>query len=74
MHAERRDDRGDAQVDPKFFTTREIARIFRVTRATAVRWCQEGTRFPGAFQAGRPWLVPESDVLALTNRPSGSTR
>lgn len=41
----------------EFYTTSEIAEIWKVSRRRVTTFCQEG-RIEGAFLKGKTWLIP----------------
>lgn len=62
-------------MDDEFYTVDELARIFKVSKATIRVWLNND-RFPNAFKTSESdkaqWRVPKSDVRALAQKEYGS--
>lgn len=47
-------------ISDEVLTVQEVARLFKVSRVTVWRWCQQGT-LP-AFKVGRGWRMRRGEV------------
>ncbi len=59
-----------AGVNPKLFTVKDLAILFRKDEETIRCWIRDGDVFPGAFKVTGGWYVPGGDVKHLMNRPT----
>ena len=53
--------------------TPEVAERFKVSEATARRWCQRGL-FPNARRIGKTWVIPASDLEGFERPRPGPKR
>ena len=52
-----------AKTEKPYYTAKEAAAIFAVTRRTILRWINaEPSRFPGVIRPGREYLIPHEDI------------
>lgn len=57
----------------EYLTTREVAEHFRVANDTIRDWRLIG-KFPNAIRPGKQWLIPMSDIRALTEEKYGEPK
>ena len=60
-----------APAPDQHITRAEVARRFRVTPDTILRWVKDRPDFPRPFKAGWRWLWRASDIAAYEERIAG---
>jgi excisionase family DNA binding protein len=60
--------KGESPHSPEFYTTPEVAKLFRVAVKTVERWIRDG-RLPRVRSPGGRYLVPRDAVEAAYNPP-----
>lgn len=62
-------------MDDEFYTVEELAKLFKVGKATIRVWLNN-KRFPNAFKTSdsekAQWRIPRSDVKAFAQKEYGS--